>query len=91
MAQTGIDLNLFKILSHKPYQKYTLEELAQTTNADPVLLGTPDCVQLYAVKYANEARSETHTLHGCVWYGAGERRRQLPSFDNHKQSVNFRY
>lgn len=38
MAQTGIDLNLFKIISHKPDRNWTIDELAETTNTDPVLL-----------------------------------------------------
>lgn len=38
MAQTATDLNLFNIVSHKPERNWTLDELAETTEADPVLL-----------------------------------------------------
>lgn len=38
LAQTGIDLSLFEAVSQQPDKAWTVEELAKTTNSDPVLL-----------------------------------------------------
>lgn len=41
LAQTGIDLQLFEIVSKQPEKHWTLAELAGATRTDPVLLCNP--------------------------------------------------
>lgn len=38
LAQTGIDIQLFQIVSKQPEKAWTLEELAEATHSDSVLL-----------------------------------------------------
>jgi hypothetical protein len=40
LAQTGTDLQLFELVSKQSDKAWTLEELADTTKSDPVLLCT---------------------------------------------------
>lgn len=41
MAQTGIDLHLFNMMSEEKDKEFTLDELAEKTEADPILLCKP--------------------------------------------------
>lgn len=38
LAQTGIDIKLFETVSQQPEKAWTLDELATSSNSDPVLL-----------------------------------------------------
>lgn len=66
MAQTGSDLNLFNIVSHKPERNWTIEELAETTEANPVLLRKSNEVASNG-KILTKYTSTDFEVHGSIW------------------------
>ena len=74
MAQTGIDLNVYDQVSNNPDKKWSIQDLADTTNAEPALLGEyREVFVVSAHEFGLTFHSEIDEMYGIVRHAQGER------------------